>query len=102
MSIWIHHKELDRFSEIEEESLAGWEDAGWVLAEDPTEEDTERFSESELQARREQLAVEFPTSGIQVVPSSDQVVEPSTETPPADTSTDPASLNQDSGTPQED
>ena len=100
MSIWIHHPELDRFSEIEEESLPVWEDAGWVQAENPTVEDTERFSSVELIARREQLAVEFP--GQYIAPSSDQVIEDSTGTPPADASTEPASLNQDSGTPQED
>jgi hypothetical protein len=101
-SIWIHHPELDRYSEIEDESLAAWEDAGWVEVADPRVEDTERFSETELAARREQLAVEFPGRGIQVAPSSDQAVEASTGTPSADVSTAPASLNQDSGTPQED
>jgi hypothetical protein len=102
VSIWIHHKDLDRYSEIEEESLPVWEDSGWVQTENPTLEDTERYTEGELIARREQLAVEFPGTGIQVVPSSDQAVKVSIETPPADVSTEPASLNQDSGTPQED
>lgn len=92
MSTWIHHPGLDRFSEVEPESVAAWEELGWVHAPDgpPGLVDPGRYTEDEILARAalaNGITVSEPDPGVSI------------ETPPEPDSTADASLNQD---PQED
>lgn len=101
--IWVHHVDLDRWSEVPEDSLPAWEDLGWEHHPEgpPSTGDVERYSVDELIKRAEELGLPAPTEPspvVEVVP--DEVVpEVSILTPETPASTEDASLKQDSGTP---
>lgn len=87
---WVFHPTLVRWSEIVDESVPVWEEAGWEhRPEGPAVDESGRYSEVELAARAAQLGIAAvePEAGVSI------------ETPEKEPSTEPASLKKDSGKP---
>jgi hypothetical protein len=107
MSTWIYHPGLDRYSEVEEESVAAWTEIGWEHAPAGPETDPNqlRFTEEELAIRAalaNDVVLDAPDLGDpEDNPADDPDLAPevSIETAEVGPSTADASLNQD---PQED